>query len=70
MGGIDKVILLECDEATLIKKVEARRSTSDRQDDKPAPLQRRIEFYKKSTLPLVKYFHGHNKLKGVSWFML
>lgn len=63
---MDKVVLLECEEETLTKNVEQRRETSNRQDDRPAPLKRRIDFYKKHTLRLVKYFQDHQKLIIVS----
>ena len=49
-----------------MKNVEARFEESHRQDDRPAPLKRRIDFYKKNTLRLVKFLQDQGKLSEVS----
>ncbi|XP_067945692.1 adenylate kinase isoenzyme 5-like isoform X1 [Watersipora subatra] len=66
IGGLERAILLDCEQETLIKNVEARREMSQRHDDRPAPLERRIDFYKKNTLRLVKYFQDKEKLTIVT----
>ncbi len=66
---IDATIFLEVDEEELKKRIQLRSKTSGRTDDQDMDkINKRIEVYKKETLPVAKYYEKQKKvfyIKGV-----
>lgn len=69
--AIDAVVLLEVDEAALLKRLEARvkqakeAGTPVRPDDNPETFAKRQDVYKAQTAPLVPFYEAQGKLKRV-----
>ncbi|CAL8099497.1 unnamed protein product [Calicophoron daubneyi] len=56
IGGADLAVLLDCEEATLQKRLQKRYSRLGRiEDDEPVALQR-ILFFKHCTLPVIRHY--------------
>jgi adenylate kinase len=66
---IDATIFLEVDEEELKKRIQLRSKTSGRTDDQDMEkINKRIEVYKKETLPVAEYYEKQGKVfyvKGV-----
>jgi adenylate kinase len=69
--AIDAVILLEVDEAALLKRLEARIEAARtsgapvRGDDNPETFKRRQEVYRGQTAPLIPYYEAQGKLRRI-----
>jgi adenylate kinase len=69
--AIDAVILLEVDEAALLKRLktrveEARKAGAKvRPDDNPETFRKRQDVYKAQTAPLIPYYEAQGKLRRV-----
>ncbi len=60
---IDATIFLEVDEEELKKRIQLRSKTSGRTDDQDMEkINKRIEVYKKETLPVAKYYEKQGKV--------
>jgi len=60
------LLLLECDEKTMIDRVLARSKIENREDDNIQTIQRRIQTYRNETLPVVDFYAKLNKVRKVS----
>ena len=69
IGGLDQVILIDCDETTLQNALNAR-TGSGRLDDIPSAIPKRISNFKHNSLPILAYFDDLNKLSIVSGVFL
>src|SRR5260221_4250025 len=69
--GVDVVIVIEVDEAALIKRVETRanearaKSEPVRPDDDPETFKKRLAVYKAETAPVLPYYDAQGKIKRV-----
>lgn len=69
--AIDAVILLEVDEAALLRRLETRvaearaAGTPIRPDDNPETFRKRQEVYRAQTAPLIPYYEAQGKLLKV-----
>ena len=67
VGGVTKVVLIDCDESSMQKTLQDRAaSTPDRSDDNPAAISARLHYYKYNTLPVVAHYDDMDKLYIVS----
>ncbi|VDP52042.1 unnamed protein product [Schistosoma margrebowiei] len=66
IGGVDLVILLDCEETTLIDRLHRRYERLKRAEDEDAIVLRRISFFKHCTLPVIRYYDERGKLVTVS----
>jgi adenylate kinase len=70
--GVDVVIVIEVDEAALIKRVETRASEARakgepvRPDDDPETFKKRLAVYKAETAPVLPYYQAQGKIKPVN----
>ncbi|CAI2727282.1 unnamed protein product [Schistosoma spindalis] len=62
IGGVDLVILLDCEETTLIDRLHQRYERLKRADDQDAVVLQRISFFKHCTLPVIRYYDERGKL--------
>ncbi|CAH8491070.1 unnamed protein product [Schistosoma turkestanicum] len=65
-GGVDLVILLDCEETTLIDRLHQRRERLKRVEDESAVVLQRISFFKHCTLPVIRYYDERGKLVTIS----
>jgi len=69
--GVDVVIVVEVDEAALIKRVENRASEARkkgepvRADDDPETFKKRLAVYRAETAPVLPYYDAQGKTKRV-----
>jgi len=69
--GIDHVIVMEVNEAELIKRVENRAEQARkagqpvRPDDDPETFKKRLGVYKAETAPILPYYEGQGKIRRV-----
>ena len=69
--GVSVVIVMEVDEAALIKRVENRANEARkkgepvRADDDPETFKKRLAVYKAETAPVLPYYDGQGKTKRV-----
>jgi adenylate kinase len=69
--GVDVVIVMEVDEAQLIKRVENRAAETKaagqpvRPDDDPETFKKRLGVYKAETAPILPYYEGQGKIRRV-----
>jgi adenylate kinase len=69
--GVDVVIVIEVDEAALIKRVEMRANEARgkgepvRPDDDPETFKKRLAVYKAETAPVLPYYEAQGKIKRV-----
>jgi adenylate kinase len=69
--GVDVVIVIEVDEAALIKRVETRANEARvkgepvRPDDDPETFKKRLGVYKAETAPVLPYYEAQGKIKRV-----
>uniref|UniRef100_A0A5K4F5F9 Adenylate kinase isoenzyme 5 homolog n=1 Tax=Schistosoma mansoni TaxID=6183 RepID=A0A5K4F5F9_SCHMA len=62
IGGVDLVILLDCEETTLIDRLHQRYERLKRAEDEDAVVLQRISFFKHCTLPVIRYYDERGKL--------
>ncbi|CAH8527305.1 unnamed protein product [Schistosoma haematobium] len=62
IGGVDLVILLDCEETTLIDRLHQRYERLKRAEDEDAIVLQRISFFKHCTLPVIRYYDERGKL--------
>ncbi len=64
---IDHVIVLEVDEAALLKRIETRASESGetRADDNAETLKKRLEVYNAQTAPVLPHYKEQNNLRRI-----
>ncbi len=69
--GVDVVIVIEVDEAALVKRVETRANEARvkgepvRPDDDPETFKKRLGVYKAETAPVLPYYEAQGKIKRV-----
>ncbi len=69
--SVDHVIVMEVDEAELIKRVETRAAEAKkngepvRPDDDPGTFKKRLAVYKAETTPILPYYEGQGKIRRV-----
>lgn len=69
--GVDHVIVMEVNEAELIKRVENRAAEARkagqpvRPDDDPETFKKRLGVYKAETAPILPYYEGKGKIRRV-----
>lgn len=69
--GVDVVIVMDVDEAQLVKRVENRAAEAKakgepvRPDDDPETFKRRLGVYKAETAPILPYYEGQGKIRHV-----
>jgi len=69
--GVDIVIVIEVDEAALIKRVENRANEAKakgqpvRADDDPETFKKRLGVYKAETAPVLPYYEAQGKVRKV-----
>lgn len=69
--GVDVVIVMEVDEAALIKRVENRAAEAKakgepvRSDDDPETFKKRLAVYKAETAPILPYYEKQGKIARV-----
>lgn len=62
-GTPDLVISLDCDEVRLKYRLEKRKDTSEREDDKEEDVvARRLEAFREQTLPVVTHYNAKDGL--------
>ena len=66
IGGLNAVVLIDCEEFTLQKNLTDRASKVDRVDDSLKAIGRRIAFFKNNVLPILGHFDDLGKLQIVS----
>ena len=59
------VLLFDVPEEELVRRLLARASAEERDDDTPEAIQRRLDVYRMSTAPLVGYYRGPGVLVTV-----
>ena len=62
---LDAVIEMTADVDTLVDRVVHRAKESNRPDDNPEVIRKRLEVYTEQTEPLVAYYKGQGLLKTV-----
>ncbi|XP_060602069.1 uncharacterized protein LOC132755252 isoform X5 [Ruditapes philippinarum] len=62
IGGLNFVILFDCEEYYMQTRLLKRGRESGRVDDNPTAIANRLKFYKYNTLPVMKYFDDQGKL--------
>lgn len=69
--GVDVVIVIEVDEAALVKRVETRANEAKakgepvRPDDDPETFKKRLAVYRAETAPVLPYYDAQGKIKRV-----
>ncbi|VDM33716.1 unnamed protein product [Hydatigera taeniaeformis] len=66
IGGADMVVLLDCEEATLITRLNRRCTRLKRIEDEAHIVHQRVNFFKQVSLPVARYFDEIGKLVIVS----
>ena len=66
VGGVNLVLLVDCEEFTLQKNLTDRASQVDRVDDSLKAIGRRIAFFKSNALPILGHYDDLGKLQIVS----
>lgn len=62
---LDLVLILNCNEEELVRRMLARAAVEKRADDTPETMYRRLEVYRKQTEPLIEYYRDHGVLEMV-----
>ncbi|KAL4219564.1 Adenylate kinase isoenzyme 5 [Mactra antiquata] len=62
IGGLNFVILFDCEEYYMQMRLLKRGRDSGRVDDNPTAISNRLNFYKYNTIPVMKYFDDAGKL--------
>lgn len=62
IGGLNFVILFDCEEYYMQTRLLKRGRESGRIDDNPSAIANKLNFYKYNTLPVMKYFDDAGKL--------
>ncbi|EUB58405.1 Adenylate kinase isoenzyme 5 [Echinococcus granulosus] len=62
IGGADMVVLLDCEEETLITRLNRRCTRLKRIEDETHIVHQRVSFFKQVSLPVVRYFDELGKL--------
>lgn len=72
IGGADMIVLLDCEEETLITRLNKRCTRLKRIEDETHIVHQRVNFFKQVSLPVVRYFDELGKLVIVSdaWSLL
>lgn len=65
---VDKVIFLEVDEAEVIERIALRYAETNREDDKPEIIKKRLEIFKEETLPIIEIYEKEGKLIKIPGF--
>lgn len=63
---IEHVVLLEVHEQELVHRLLKRAQEEGRTDDTPATIQKRIDIYKRETLPVADHYEKKGKLRRIS----
>lgn len=66
LAKIDKVIYLEVDENEVIERLTLRYEETKREDDSPETVVKRLEIFKRETLPIIEIYEKEGKLVKVS----
>ncbi len=66
IGPCDLVLMLDCTEQTMIRRILQRADTSNRLDDNEITLKKRLLVYKKQTIPVIEYYQSIGKVAIVS----
>eukprot|EP00003_Mantamonas_plastica_P006440 TRINITY_DN15238_c0_g1_i1.p1 TRINITY_DN15238_c0_g1~~TRINITY_DN15238_c0_g1_i1.p1 ORF type:complete len:217 (-),score=90.38 TRINITY_DN15238_c0_g1_i1:11-661(-) len=64
----DYVLFFDCPDEEIIKRVQARAKASAghvRADDNMESLKRRMETFRRQTLPVIEYYADHGKVKSI-----
>ncbi|XP_055349097.1 adenylate kinase isoenzyme 1-like [Paramacrobiotus metropolitanus] len=65
--GLPKAaIYFECPDDVMAKRLADRGKTSGRSDDNPDTIKKRLDVFKKQTLPVVEFYKGKNLLRVVN----
>jgi len=65
-GALSAAVLLEVDEAELIKRLRSRAALEGRSDDNEATIRNRMRVYAEQTQPLIDYYQAQGKLRRVN----
>lgn len=63
--ALDAVVELTADAEELVRRVIQRSKDSNRADDNPEVIRKRLDVYKEQTAPLVDYYSGQGLVKTV-----
>ena len=64
-NGKKSIIFLDVSEKELLHRIAGRKHVEQRVDDDPETFKKRLEVYKKETLPMVDYFRGFRVCRRV-----
>ncbi|KAL3872034.1 hypothetical protein ACJMK2_040003 [Sinanodonta woodiana] len=62
IGGLNLVLLLDCEEYYMQKRLVDRGRNEDRVDDNLNAIANRLNFYKNNTLPILKHYEDNGQL--------
>lgn len=65
---VDRVVLLEVDEAELVQRLLGRAAKEGRTDDNAESIAKRLQVYKAQTAPLIAFYEGRGIVKRVPGF--
>ena len=60
------VLMFECSEGVMVKRLLERGKTSGRVDDNEETIRKRLQTFQKSTLPVIQHYEAMGKVKMVS----
>ena len=60
------VLMFECSEGVMVKRLLERGKTSGRVDDNEETIRKRLQTFQKSTLPVIQHYEAKGKVKKVS----
>lgn len=63
--SLECVVLIECDEGELVRRLLGRSELEGRDDDSPATITERLRVYRERTRPLVDYYRRTGRLHEV-----
>ena len=61
------VLVFECSEEVMVRRLVERGKTSGRVDDNEETIRKRLTTYNEATLPVIHHFQCRNKVKTVTW---
>ena len=59
------VLMFECSEGVMVKRLLERGKTSGRVDDNEETIRKRLQTFQKSTLPVIQHYEAMGKVKKV-----
>ena len=66
IGGLNFVLLFDCEEYYMQNRLIKRGKESGRIDDNISAIAKKLHYYKHNTLPIMKYYDDGGKLVVVS----